>query len=118
AALAWLKQPWFHAVCGNHDDFAVRYRSGDIENWVMNGGAWFQLLSEAQQEAVSKAFATLPCAIEVQTAGGAGGIVHADCETDDWRDLDRALSRRSVRDACMWSRERITSGDSRGIAGI
>ena len=118
AALDWLKQPWFHAVRGNHEDYAVRYRSVDPDNWVMNGGAWFQILTPEMQAAVSDAFAALPYAIEVETSAGIVGIVHADCPTPDWGDLALALTRRSMRSTCIWSRVRITESDRTGVAGV
>lgn len=27
AVLDWLAKPWFHPVCGNHDDYVCRYES-------------------------------------------------------------------------------------------
>ena len=41
----WLARPWFHPVCGNHDDYVCRYESCDRENWIRNGGGWFQHLT-------------------------------------------------------------------------
>src|SRR5690606_32978628 len=43
-ALDWLALPWFHAVRGNHEDYAIRHSLGgrvDIENYRVNGGGWF-----------------------------------------------------------------------------
>ena len=118
AALDWLAKPWFHAVRGNHEDYATRYRTVDVENWVINGGAWFQLLSDAQKQRVADVFATLPYALEVETDEGLVGIVHADCPVGNWQDLDHALTRSSTRDKCIWSRARITDEDASGVAGI
>lgn len=118
AALDWLAKPWFHAVRGNHEDYAVRYRNVDIENWVVNGGAWFQLLPDHQKQRVSEAFAALPYVIEVETGAGVVGVLHADCPTQDWRKLGRALARPGGRSLCIWSRARITEGDQRGVDGV
>jgi len=118
AALDWLAKPWFHAVLGNHEDYATRFRTVDVENWVINGGAWFQLLPEAQKQQVSDVFATLPYALEVETAGGLVGIVHADCPVENWQHLREGLLRSSVRSKCIWSRTRITEEDTSGVAGI
>jgi len=118
AALDWLAKPWFHAVRGNHEDYAIRFRTVDVENWVINGGAWFQLLPDAQKQHVSDVFAALPYALEVETAGGVVGIVHADCPVENWQDLDHALMRSSTRSKCIWSRTRITDEDATGVAGI
>lgn len=118
SALDWLAKPWFHAVRGNHEDYATRYRTVDVENWVINGGAWFQLLPDAQKQHVADVFATLPYALEVETVGGVVGIVHADCPVENWQDLHDALARSSTRDKCIWSRTRINDEDTRGVAGI
>jgi serine/threonine protein phosphatase 1 len=118
SALRWLRQPWFHAVRGNHEDYAVRYRCVDAENWIMNGGAWFQILSADQQAVIAEAFAALPFAIEVETSAGPVGILHADCPSRDWRELDQALARRSGRDTCIWSRRRITDGNAEPVEGV
>lgn len=51
AALEWLAQPWFHAVQGNHEDYAIRHvRTGqvDVMNWRGYGGGWFLDLPPAR----------------------------------------------------------------------
>ncbi|WP_242621095.1 hypothetical protein [Aeromonas salmonicida] len=37
--LEWLARPWFHPVCGNHDDYVCRYESCDRENWRLVSAA-------------------------------------------------------------------------------
>jgi len=117
--LAWLDQPWFHAVRGNHEDYAVRYTSVDHANWVVNGGAWFLDLEPRAQERFSARLGLLPLAIEVETARGLVGLVHADCPASSWTGMTRALgASKSMRKMVMWSRSRIQSTDPRGVAGI
>lgn len=41
-SLAWIGKPWFYAVQGNHEDYAMRHvqtRLVDLENWSKRGGA-------------------------------------------------------------------------------
>ncbi|MTV47267.1 metallophosphoesterase, partial [Streptococcus pneumoniae] len=48
----WIANPWFHAVRGNHDDFAIRHAkigALDFENYTRNGGAWFIALPQDEQ---------------------------------------------------------------------
>lgn len=48
----WIAKQWFHAVRGNHDDFAIRHaKKGalDFENYTRNGGAWFIALPKDEQ---------------------------------------------------------------------
>ncbi|OZI23779.1 serine/threonine protein phosphatase [Bordetella genomosp. 9] len=119
----WLAQPWFHAVQGNHEDYAVRYvRTGmvDTENWRVNGGGWFLALSPEDQRTHAETYARMPLVIEVETADGLVGLVHADCPVRDWNKLARYLRDRykRARGICQWSRERLARGDASGVRGI
>ncbi|AOB30863.1 serine/threonine protein phosphatase [Bordetella sp. H567] len=119
----WLAQPWFHAVQGNHEDYAVRYvRTGlvDTENWRVNGGGWFLEMSPEDQRTHAEAYARMPLVIEVETEGGVVGIVHADCPVRDWDKLERYLRDRfkRARAICQWSRERLSRGDASGVRGV
>ncbi len=117
-ALRWLALPWFHAVRGNHEDYVIRHRTVDVPNWIFNGGGWFQCLEDDARQAMADAVRALPYAMEIETAAGTIGIVHADCPVPDWQDLLAALGRRTARSHCLWSRERITARDETGVAGI
>lgn len=127
--LWWLDQPWFAAVQGNHDDMAWRWgRPGcvmDAELYAQNGGAWNIANTQPERLAFSDALGALPLAIEVETAAGLVGIVHADCPFRSWQDFTTLMARpdltlhqrKAVRDAVMWSRDRIETGDHSGVAG-
>lgn len=123
AALDWLARPWFYAVQGNHEDYAIRHvRTGrvDVENWRSYGGGWFLDLPPERQQAYAEAFARLPIAIEVETSAGAVGLLHADCPVLFWPRLESALQDRYSRTsaACQWSRERLRQMDRTGIQGV
>ena len=123
AALEWLAQPWFHAVQGNHEDYAIRHvRTGqvDVMNWRGYGGGWFLDLPPDRQEVFAEAFARLPIAIEVETSAGAVGLLHADCPVLFWPRLESALQDRYKRTsaACQWSRERLRQMDRTFIKGV
>lgn len=77
----WLREPWFHAVRGNHEQMCIE---SDPGMHLVNGGAWFLALDEKQQEAVRAAFDELPIAIEIAVGDGIVGIVHAEVPGDDW----------------------------------
>jgi len=120
-AAQWLAYPWFHAVRGNHEDYAIRHVDTgqvDTDNYVLNGGAWFLALSASRQAELAAAFARLPFAIEVETAAGLVGLVHADCPVRDWAALPAALSRRAMRNLCIWSRRRLERADRSGVGGV
>jgi serine/threonine protein phosphatase 1 len=120
-ALDWLRLPWFHAVCGNHEDYAIRqYLTGrlELDNYRANGGAWFIDLPQERQREFALAFEAMPFAIEVATRRGPIGILHADCPVQDWRDLPAALARQQMREQTIWSRMRIQSGDETAVRNI
>lgn len=116
--LEWLARPWFHAVRGNHEDYACRWRTVDVANWLINGGGWFQELSLEQKLAMESAFSALPVVIEVETPKGIVGIAHADVPSRHWDDIPAALTHRRGRDYCMWSRLRIRNEWVEGVQGI
>lgn len=127
-ALGWLDQPWFHAVQGNHEDMAIRWPSGnmDVDNYVKNGGGWNVNNTQEVQAEFSRQFSELPIAIELETAGGLVGIVHADCPFESWKEFTASLEdpsvsnkmMRAICEAAQWSRERITALDDGIIAGV
>ncbi len=124
-AIKWLNKPWFHPVRGNHDDYVCRFDTCDVDNWVYNGGSWFAGLPFDEQREFAVQFRELPIAIEVDTAAGLVGLVHADCPFPRWQDLAESLQgdqsgkqAKLVRNSCMWSRSRIELDDQSGVEGI
>ncbi|ALM86901.1 metallophosphoesterase [Bordetella sp. N] len=123
AALEWLRQPWFHAVQGNHEDYAVRHvRHGmvDTDNWRKNGGGWFLEMTDEDQRIHAEALAALPVALEVETAEGLVGLLHADSPVSAWAKLDGILRTRPkrARDFCLWSRQRLERHDATCVTGL
>lgn len=126
AVLEWLARPWFHAVMGNHDDMALRWPRGNMETDIYrrNGGGWNIDQPREAQEAIASAMALLPVAISVETTLGWVGIVHADVPTPTWGgfvdalDGDIGLCARSAADTAMWSRGRITEGNTAGVPDV
>lgn len=124
-ALDWLARPWFHPVCGNHDDYVCRHESCDRENWIQNGGGWFEQLSQEEQALFAARYRALPLAIEVQTRRGPVGLLHADCPFPTWQGLldrlDAGVSGgrlRAIKNVCLWSRRRIELLDEGGIEDL
>lgn len=129
-SLEWLDKPWFHAVQGNHEDMAIRWGKPDCRMdavlYVRNGGGWN--VGNTQQERIrfADAFQSLPLAIELETANGLVGIVHAGCPFNDWRNLrsvlvSEAISNadlRALRKAMLWDRSRIQDCLTDAITGV
>ncbi|CAM4379067.1 metallophosphoesterase [Kerstersia similis] len=127
AVLDWLAKPWFHSVMGNHDDMALRWPNGRMQaaNYRENGGAWNIDQPREAQERIARAMAELPCAIEVETAAGLVGLVHADVPRRSWQAFISALQgeqgatkARNVSSMAMWSRERASTQNAVGVEGI
>ena len=128
--LEWLAQPWFHPVQGNHEDMAIRWgRPGcamDGELYLQNGGAWNVANTPPERLVFSDALSALPLAIEVETAAGLVGIVHADCPFVSWQQFTTALEkpdltraqRKAIRETALWSRDRIETDDQSGVEGV
>lgn len=129
--LDWLDEPWFFAVCGNHERMAIGAVSGrvDRELYVQNGGGWFFEMPEARRIAVAEVLSTLPLAIEVDHPSGKVGIVHADVVGMDWPTFksviaDAAAGRiggeavNTLIAGTVWSRDRIEQADLSGMPGV
>ena len=112
AAVTWLDYPWFHAVRGNHEQFALDSDDPEqLEVWLTyNGGRWWMELSADERHRTKARFAAIPIAIEVETAAGTIGIVHADVPPFVTWDRFVELVELGDRDAlyhATWSRNRI-----------
>jgi len=125
-SLDWLARPWFFAVQGNHEALAIQVTAGiapDPAMYRASGGGWFLDSPPATQRRFASHFAQLPIAMEIQTAAGLIGMVHADCPFPDWATLREYLllhlpAQRSIDEACQWSRARLKSGNREGVRGI
>ena len=114
--LEWLAKPWFFAICGNHDFLTWRSALGDPYSEVdhlAHGGEWLGTLPVDLQRRIGTSLAALPLAMEVETAAGLVGLVHADCPFEDWQEM-QAVAWESVDptsfvgNCCLWSFERYT----------
>jgi serine/threonine protein phosphatase 1 len=122
-AIEWLEKPWFHAVRGNHEQMAIDCAKGGIDTgcYLANGGAWFLALTRPEQRKFADVFESMPIAIEVETAAGLVGIVHANSPYGHWTDLAQGLSgarASALADVCMWDRSRILNEDASGVSGV
>jgi serine/threonine protein phosphatase 1 len=128
-ALEWLEKSWFYAIQGNHEDLAVRW--GVPANrfspayYAKCGGAWMMDLPEPSQQAFAAAFSALPYAIEVETAEGLVGIVHAEVWGYVWPRMVEQLSRvvsnddlKGITQQTMWARDRFDTNDTEPVVGV
>lgn len=127
----WLRQGWFHAVRGNHEQLTIdsfeQSHDGREGNAVglhfVNGGAWFYGLSTVERGCYAALLADLPLVIEVETAAGVVGLIHAECPRRDWNGLIAALEQggseaEHIEAMCQWSRKRITDRDDSFVDNV
>lgn len=120
--IALLDSKYFHAIRGNHDDFAIQYhRLGNMDDdlYSRNGGNWFMELHYERKEKVVQAIEKLPLAMEIKTVNGSVGVIHADVPYGDWKLFQKRLPiDEECRNMAMWSRERFISEDTTLVKGI
>jgi serine/threonine protein phosphatase 1 len=109
----YLLQPWFYAVCGNHEQLAMDHVVGLATPLIYssNGGDWFLALGKSKQVQYAQQMAVLPLAIEIDTAIGRVGVIHADCPTSSWDEFLPQLQDDYGINAALWSRDRRFNHD-------
>lgn len=120
-----LKEPWFHAVSGNHEDMMIKSfrREWPTHNYIQNGGKWFfHLLYEEQEQLVLLADTKMPLVIEVETDIGTIGVIHANAP-DDWQKYhqlndDEDFFDDALVEDTIWGRRRIYGNQSGRVKGI
>lgn len=121
--LRWLARPWFHAICGNHEQMAMLFAAGEIDplTYSINGGDWLVDMPPAQRDEHVAAFMGLPLAIEIETADGLVALVHADCPHVSWDAFKSALegeAGHAAMEMAIWSRDRIDCGNLAPVEGV
>lgn len=119
-----LKETWFHAVSGNHEDMMVRTfrRQWSSDNYMRNGGKWFFHLPYEQQEKLTLLADTkMTLVIEVETDIGTIGVIHANAP-DDWQKYSRLNDENFFDDNLVedtiWGRSRIYGSQDGRVKGI
>lgn len=120
----FLAQPYVHAVRGNHDHFFCDLTLEEVRtlaNVNFSGMRWAAEQEDDRVLAVQSALRQLPVAIEVQTARGLVGLVHADVPPGmSWQEFVARLERGDddALQCAVESRDRIQSRNDSGVSGI
>ena len=124
----FISLPYFHPILGNHESTLLDlYSYGDPPEHVLedaakyNGFAWWLGVSRKNRQEILDAIRTLPYAIEVETACGTVGIIHADVPHNmTWADFVAGLESGDANtiETCLWGREHIVNRNMNGISGI
>jgi serine/threonine protein phosphatase 1 len=131
-ATDWIREPWFHAVRGNHEQMIIECisGSGDIARHTRNGGAWLYDLPSIVQLNISRVLHDLPIMIEVGLSDGRKvGIVHAEApllqETDGWQEAKDSITckfgedhRQLALKIALYSRTKIDQQDHSPVKGL
>lgn len=128
----FLDQPYVFANLGNHDDEIVGlYEEGEPHEAVLraymnvmgyrNGLGWWLDISREQRMRIVERLRRLPHVIELETARGMVGFVHAEVPRGmDWTTFIakiKAGDEKTIKSA-LWGRERYYAKDSSGVPGI
>ena len=120
-----LKELWFHAVSGNHEDMMIKSfrREWPTHNYIQNGGKWFfHLPYEEQVQLVLLADTKMTLVIEVEADIGVIGVIHANAP-DNWQKYHRLNDDEDFFDDALvedtiWGRRRIYGNQSGRVKGI
>ncbi|MFV0644782.1 MAG: metallophosphoesterase [Sphingomonadaceae bacterium] len=124
--LEWLDKPWFHAIMGNHELLTWRAVLGERLSRMKPedyGGEWLQDLPVGEQRRIGERLRALPYVMEIETAAGPVGLIHADCPFDDWEqvrqtDWDALHELDDLLKISLWSRDRYAYAYGKPIANI
>lgn len=109
-ALALLKQPWFHAVRGNHESMLMQIAAdpspANWRWWIDNGGMWAKGLMPAELQEYAAELSALPLAISVGSGWSRFNVIHAEYfGTDDT--LDAGNYDPHTAERMQWGRSRV-----------
>lgn len=111
-----IKEPWFYAVRGNHEQMIIDAFDGNLDtsNHITNGGTWFYATTTdaSRKECLDLALA-MPLLIETQVDNYSIGFVHGDIS--DWDKTWESINTLSEKDVykdntanrLLWGRHRI-----------
>ncbi|MBY4675116.1 metallophosphoesterase [Marinobacterium arenosum] len=114
--MGMMFEPWFWAVRGNHEEmmFDALLRDGSIDLWLWNGGGWMAKENMEELKALAQMLDKwLPCAIELESAAGHVGIVHAEVPGDDWAGVEAGDIK-----TMTWARRRVSERRCNPVRGI
>lgn len=107
-----LKKPYAHSLRGNHEDMLIEiYADGPPDPAVLkylagrNGFAWWLDTPEDLRQEILTALRALPLVIEIQTARGTVGMVHAEVPHGmDWATFLEKIESgdKATTKLCLW----------------
>jgi serine/threonine protein phosphatase 1 len=122
--LQFLDLPFVHCVKGNHEDLFCSldpYNLRSLARLNYNGLKWAEKLTNEQVETLQQRLQTLPTAIEVQTAIGPIGMLHAEVPAGmHWSRFCENIEagESATIESALNGRQRFKAKDITGVPGI
>lgn len=128
--LNFLREPWAHAVGGNHEHMLLEMYAEGVEvpdqqalsfNVKHNGMGWWLNVTPEQRAEILDAFAQLPLVLEVDTPRGKVGLLHAEVPRGmPWAEFIQKIEAGDplTRHSALWGRSRAKTNDTSGVSGI
>lgn len=117
--LKLLGEPWFFIVKGNHEQMLIDvYRANPNLPYSAHGARWWLTIDDESKAMIIDKLDSLPLVIEVETAQGVVGVVHADVPGGlTWDDFAQGIDNPQFQDVALWGRERIKKHHRGGVPG-
>lgn len=117
--LKLLGEPWFFTVRGNHEQMLIdAYREKPALPYSAHGARWWLTIDDDSKPMIIAKLESLPLVIELETAQGQVGVVHADVPVGlSWGDFTRGIDNPQFQDVALWGRERIKKHHRGGVPG-
>ena len=122
--LAFLQQPYVHAILGNHERDLISLKLEEIRILAevnFNGMGWTKTVPDEKLAAILVALAQLPLVMEIDTERGSVGLVHADVPFGlNWQDFVARIESRDelVINEALEGRDRVQTRNKKGVLGI
>ncbi len=118
--LKLLGEPWFTTVAGNHEDMLINaYRKNPEARYSAHGAGWWATIDDSSKGMIIDKLASLPTVIEIQSARGLVGVVHADVpEGMQWSEFVTRIDDPQIKHVAQWSMQRVSKHNREGVPGI
>jgi len=118
--LKLLGELWFFSVLGNHEQMLIdAFRANPHAAYTANGARWWMTIADDSKEMIIEKLEGLPVAIEIESARGIVGVVHADVPTGmSWKEFVASLDNPQIEELALWGRERVIKHYRAGVQGI
>ncbi|WP_062270562.1 metallophosphoesterase [Endozoicomonas arenosclerae] len=121
--LSLIHEPWFHPVCGNHEDTLRTIArnpesSAILADWVLNGGQWHLKVSTETMLEFANWVDSLPYLILVEQHDGTRvALCHAEYPLHQWAP-ERIAKDPELTRLLMWSRTKVQTGNTDQVTGV